>query len=463
MSTAARRLLVVDDEAQIPKLARALLGPGWAIDHAASGEAALALLEDRLWDVILTDVEMGPGIDGVELLRRLRGFDPDTPVIVWTNGATHRVAVDAMHAGAFHFMSKADEMDRLTATVERAAEHGSLAREVRRLRDEVARAHGIHDVIGQSVVMQELLAVVGRVAPSDASVLILGESGTGKELIARTIHRMSDRRDGPFVAFDCSALAPGLLESELFGHERGAFTGAMRARRGLFREASGGTLFLDEIGDIAPEVQNKLLRVLQEREIKPVGAETFVKIDVRVLAATNKDLRALVQKGIFREDLYWRLAVVPLKIPPLRDRRDDLPLLCAHLLGRRRGSKKAPSRVTSDAIAKLAAYPWPGNIRELENVLARAAILSDGDEIRGADVPDLGGGGAHGGLDAAALAGPTGRPLKEIVSEAVAAVERHALLEALKECAGSPARVARLLGISRASVYVKLKQYGIEP
>src|SRR5262249_36925216 len=297
----------------------------------------------------------------------------DTPILVFTGQPSIETAVAAMREGAFDYLRKTAGAQELSAAVERAAAHGSLAREVRRLRDEVERAHGVTEIVGQSAPMQQLLALVSRVAPSDASVLILGESGTGKELLARTIHRMSLRREGPFVAFDCSALAPSLLESELFGHERGAFTGAARARRGLFREAHGGTLFLDEVGDIAPEVQNKLLRVLQEREIKPVGADPAVKGAGRILAATNKDLKALVTRGGFREALYWRLAVVPIEVPPLRERREDLPLLCAHLLARRRPpgvGGRWPTRISADALAKLAAYSWPGNIRELENVLA---------------------------------------------------------------------------------------------
>jgi DNA-binding NtrC family response regulator len=263
------------------------------------------------------------------------------------------------------------------------------------------------------------------------------------------------------VAFDCSALAPSLLESELFGHEKGAFTGAARARRGLFREAHGGTLFLDEIGDIAPEVQNKLLRVLQEREIKPVGGDNFVKVDVRILAATNKDLKALAARGAFREDLYFRLAVVPVEVPPLRERREDLPLLATHILMRRRaaaaGGRKWPQRIAPEALAKLAAYGWPGNIRELENVLARAALLSDGEELRAGDLPPLGVAEKKGGEDALA----DGRPLKQIVADAARAVERQAIRDALERSEGSPSKAARLLGISRASLYNKLREYGI--
>jgi two-component system response regulator HydG len=470
-----RRVLVVDDEPQVRRLVAVLLGEGYHVEGVGSATEALARLEDTSFDVVLTDLAM-PEMDGIELIRRAHRRDPDTPFLVLTAQASVETAVTAMREGAFDYLRKTAGADELRAAVDRAAAHGSLAREVRRLRDEVERARGVHDVIGQSAVMKDLLALVERVAQSDASVLVLGESGTGKELLARTLHRLSPRRDGPFVAFDCSALAPGLLESELFGHEKGAFTGASRSRRGLFREAQGGTLFLDEIGDIAPEVQSKLLRVLQEREIKPVGGDSFVKIDVRVVAATNKDLKALVARGAFREDLYWRLAVVPLRLPPLRDRREDLPLLATHLLARRRGAvapgradggtRRWPTRIAPAALAKLAAYPWPGNIRELENVLSRAAILCDGDEIRAQDLPplsELGGAGDGGaaGAGAGAEADADGRSLKQIVDDAVRAVERQAIRDALARASGSPTRAAKLLGISRASIYNKMKLHGI--
>jgi two-component system response regulator AtoC len=312
-------------------------------------------------------------------------------------------------------------------------------------------------------------------------VLILGESGTGKELLARTIHRVGPRADGPFVAFDCSALAPSLLEAELFGHEKGAFTGANRARRGLFREAQGGTIFLDEIGDIDATVQNRLLRVLQEREIKPVGGDRPVAIDVRVVAATNKDLKALVARGQFREDLYWRLAVVPIQVPPLRERKEDIPQLAAHILARRRGAAKSfagsearyPTQITAKALARLESYRWPGNIRELENVLSRAAILCDGETIRSHDLDMV-------GLDRSPAGGPAveagdervelpaielgrlgdGEGLKDLTDRAVRTVERAALAAALRRDR-NPAMAARRLGISRASIYTKMKTYGL--
>jgi DNA-binding NtrC family response regulator len=466
----ARRILVVDDEPHVAKLVRAILGPGVLVESAASAEDALGRLEDAPFDVVLCDVGL-PGQDGVELVRKSRRRDPDTPFVMFTAQPTVETAVRAMREGAFDYLRKTASADELRASIERAAAHGQLTREVRRLRSEVERVRGVQGVVGDAPAMKAVLALVERVAPSDASVLILGESGTGKELLARTIHRLSPRHDQPFVAFDCSALAPSLLESELFGHERGAFTGAQRARRGLFREAQGGTLLLDEIGDIAPEVQNKLLRVLQEREIKPVGGDSAVKIDVRILAATNKDLKALVGRGAFREDLYYRLAVVPITVPALRERLADLPLLCAHILAKRRGlgPSGGPNRVSPAGLAKLAAYPWPGNIRELENVLARAAILCPGEEIGPEDIPlqvnaapaaGPGGPSPPAEIDGAAV---RGKSLRDIVDGATRAVERAALLDALAQSGGSPSKAARLLGISRASIYNKMKEYGITP
>jgi two-component system response regulator HydG len=458
--TASRVVLVVDDEPHIARLVGVLAGPGWRVEAAASAEAALARMDDAPYDVILCDVSM-PDARGVEVVRRVRRRDPDTPVVMYTAQPTVETAVEAMREGAFDYLKKTASGDELRAALERAAQHGTLAREVRRLRKEADRAAGVEEIVGQSPPMRRLLELVDKVAASDASVLILGESGTGKELLARAIHRRSARRDAPFVAFDCSALAPSLLESELFGHEKGAFTGAQRARRGLFREAQGGTLLLDEIGDIAPEVQNKLLRVLQEREIKPVGSDATVKVDVRILAATNKDLRALVQKGSFREDLYFRLAVMPIVVPPLRERREDLPLLCAHLLAKRRAGERL-LKVSTAALAKLAAYHWPGNIRELENVLARAAILASGEEILPEDIPLSA--SREGAVSAPAPEIATeGRTLRDIVDDATRAVERAALRDALDKSGGSPTRAAKLLGISRASIYNKMKEHGIQP
>ncbi|MCE9576914.1 MAG: sigma-54 dependent transcriptional regulator [Deltaproteobacteria bacterium] len=462
-----RQILVVDPEPQIPRLVSLLLGAGYHIDAAPDLDLAIERIHATPHDAILLELVWpdGPDDAGVAALRRLRKAAPELPTVAFTASPGVAQVVAAMRSGAFDVLRKTAAGDELRAALDRAVEHGNLAREVRRLRQEVDRARGLGEIVGESAPMRQLLALCERVAASDATVLILGESGTGKELLARTLHRVGPRADQPFVAFDCSALAPSLLEAELFGHEKGAFTGAGKARRGLFREAHGGTNFLDEIGDIAPQIQNKLLRVLQEREIKPVGGDRFVAVDVRVVAATNKDLKQLVARGEFREDLYWRLAVVPIQVPPLRERKEDIPLLAAHILARRRGAAKHlgqryPTQISGRAMERLTAYHWPGNIRELENVLSRAAILCDGDRVRADDLDLVGLPGGAADL-AGAQALPDGKTLKEAVDDAVRKVEKAAIERALAREAGSPAKAARVLGISRASIYNKIKEYGI--
>ncbi|MDQ3363972.1 MAG: sigma-54 dependent transcriptional regulator [Myxococcota bacterium] len=481
MQDAPRQVLVVDPAADSVAYATAMLG-GMNVEAVATPAAALDRLVGSTFDAALLDPDLGEDDDGaLSLLHRFRTVAPDTVVVIWSARPTVEFAVRAMRAGALDVLKKTAQGAEIRSVVDRAISHGALAREVRRLRGEVERARGLGEVIGQSALMRQLLAMIDRVAASDATVLIVGESGTGKELLARTIHRVGPRKDGPFVAFDCSALAPSLLEAELFGHEKGAFTGAGRARRGLFREANGGTIFLDEIGDIDASVQNKLLRVLQEREIKPVGADRPVAIDVRVVAATNKDLKALVARGHFREDLYWRLAVVPIQVPPLRERKDDIPLLAAHILARRRGAAKSfagqetryPTQITARALGRLQAYRWPGNIRELENVLSRAAILCDGEMIRSHDLDMLGldrptGAAPAGGEPEDRVELPAidlerlgdGEVLKDVTDKAVRAVERAAIAAALRRDR-NPALAARRLGISRASIYTKMKTYGL--
>ncbi len=469
-----RRVLVVDAEPQIHRLIAVLLGGGHRVDGAGDPEEALDRILETPYDVVIIDEESSTtGVTGLDLLRKIRRLAPELAVILMSGRASVKTAVEAMRLGAFDYLAKTAGSSELLATVARASDHGNLTREVRRLRSEVDKARGLGNIVGDSAAMRQLLELAERVAGSDATVLILGESGTGKELLARTVHRLGPRADKPFVAFDCSALTPTLLEAELFGHEKGAFTGAGKARRGLFREAHGGTIFLDEIGDIAPSVQNKLLRVLQEREIKPVGGDHNVKIDVKVVAATNKDLRALVSRGEFREDLYWRLAVVPIQVPPLRERTSDIPLLCAAILAKRRGAAKSfagdegryPSRVSAGALDRLMSYHWPGNIRELENVLSRAAILCDDEEIDAADLGLVGlAKDATTDLRAEPLAeidATAGLSLPQATRQAIVKLERRAILDALESCGGSPAKAARVLGISRASVYNKMRDYGI--
>ncbi|NVB78542.1 MAG: sigma-54-dependent Fis family transcriptional regulator [Kofleriaceae bacterium] len=479
---AIRHVLVADASAEGVARAREALA-GLDVDAVATPPAAFERLTGAAFDLLLLDPALGEDDDGaLALVHRARTVAPDTVVVIWSVKPTVEFTVRAMRSGALDVLHKEAAIPEIRSVVDRAIQHGALAREVRRLRGEVERARGLGEVIGESALMRQLLQMIERVAASDATVLIVGESGTGKELLARTIHRIGPRAEGPFVAFDCSALAPSLLEAELFGHEKGAFTGAMRARRGLFREASGGTIFLDEIGDIDASVQNKLLRVLQEREIKPVGGDRPVQIDVRVVAATNKDLKALVARGQFREDLYWRLAVVPIQVPPLRERKEDIPLLAAHILARRRGAAKSfagnearyPTQITAKALSRLMSYRWPGNIRELENVLSRAAILCDGEMIRSHDLAMI-------GLDAGKPGGASsddevdrvdvppidlerlgdGESLKDVTERAVRAVERAAIAAALKRDR-NPAAAAKRLGISRASIYTKMKTYGLD-
>ena len=482
-----RHVLIVDSDASTVAYGRSALS-GMDVEAVATPAGAFERVVGSSFDAVLFDPALGEDDDGaLALLHRLRTLAPDTVVVIWSEHPTVHFTVRAMRSGALDVLKKSAEGAEIRSVVERAISHGALAREVRRLRGEVEKARGLGEVIGDSALMRQLLQMVERVAASDATVLIVGESGTGKELLARTIHRVGPRADGPFVAFDCSALAPSLLEAELFGHEKGAFTGAGRARRGLFREAHGGTIFLDEIGDIDASVQNKLLRVLQEREIKPVGGDRPVAIDVRVVAATNKDLKALVARGQFREDLYWRLAVVPIQVPPLRERKEDIPLLAAHILAKRRGAAKSfaggeapyPTQITAKALQRLMSYPWPGNIRELENVLSRAAILCDGEMIRSHDLDMLGPERTSGASSGATPAGDGDEPddrvelpaidltrlgegegLKDVTERAVRAVERAAIAAALRRDR-NPSLAARRLGISRASIYTKMKAYGL--
>jgi DNA-binding NtrC family response regulator len=476
-----RHVLIVD--AEPPSVAHGIASlEGMDVEHVATPPAALERVTGSAFDAVLFDPALGDDDDGaLALLHRFRTVAPDTVVVIWSEQPTVAFTVRAMRAGSLDVLKKSADSAEIRSVVERAISHGALAREVRRLRGEVEKARGLGEVIGESVLMKQLLQTVNRVAASDATVLIVGESGTGKELLARTIHRVGPRADGPFVAFDCSALAPSLLEAELFGHEKGAFTGASRARRGLFREANGGTIFLDEIGDIDASVQNKLLRVLQEREIKPVGGDRPVAIDVRVVAATNKDLKALVARGQFREDLYWRLAVFPFQVPPLRERKEDIPMLAAHILAKRRGAAKSfagsevpyPTQITAKALQRLMGYRWPGNIRELENVLSRAAILCDGEMIRTHDLDMLGPDPTSTpasdpeddrvdlpDVELARLG--DGEDLKDLTDRAVRAVERAALAYALRRDR-NPALAAKRLGISRASIYTKMKTYSLAP
>jgi DNA-binding NtrC family response regulator len=459
MTAAAPRLLLVDDdEAACTLLAEVLERESYSVVRALSGAEALERVErDGPFDAVLTDLRM-PGSSGLELLRDLRARDSNAIVFVLTAFGDATAAGEAIRAGAHDFISKPYDLGQLRVTIGRALARSRLASSTRGSPVRTVSSQAAEPtLVGHSPAIIEVMKTVARVAPSQASVLIFGETGAGKELVARAIHRYSDRAAKKFVAVNCSALAEGILESELFGHVKGAFTGANVARPGLFREADGGTLFLDEIGDISPALQSRLLRALQEHEIVPVGTEAPVSVDARIIAATHRDLPQLVRDGGFREDLYYRLHVVSLTLPPLRSRRQDLPLLIDDLL-RRLGDRhdRGPVAVDPEAQALLLAYDWPGNVRELHNVLERALVLASQDvigpehlpvEIRQQDASRsmLAGDGAS-AEDAAPLL-----PLAD--------VERHHVLRVLRAMEGSRERTARVLGISRRTLTRMLQRW----
>jgi DNA-binding NtrC family response regulator len=457
------RVLIVDDEPRMASSLRtALERSGYDCECAGSGAEALRALEARPADVVVSDRRM-PGMDGLELLREVRARHGDLPFVMMTAYADVPSAVEAMRAGAFDYVAKPFDNDEIRAQVARAVEVTRLKRENAWLRQEVASRFMPESMVAESASSRELLAMVRRVAPASSSVLLQGESGTGKEFVARLLHYWSDRVGAPFVAVNCAALAPGVLESELFGHERGAFTGALQARAGCFERAHGGTLFLDEIGEVSGEFQAKLLRVLQDGEVHRVGASKARHVELRVVAATNRNLRAAIAEGRFREDLYFRLNVIPIHLEPLRARRDDILPLARFFLARH---AERPLALSPDAEALLVAHDWPGNVRELENAIERAAILARGESVEPEDlllepaVEKAGVGGMAPASGRAAVGGavPDGVTLQESVDRATAARVRAALLAT----AGRRAEAARLLGIERTTLYRLMKRFGID-
>jgi two-component system response regulator HydG len=448
-SPEAPRVLVVDDQRNMRATTAILLREaGYAVTEAEDGAAAVQRVGAEPFDVVLTDVRMG-AVDGMEVLRATLEVAPTTQVIVMTAYGTIESAVEAIRRGAYDYIAKPFKEDELLLRVAKALEKRRLLGEVSLLRRDFRARYGLEHIVGRSVALRELLDRVVRVAPSDATILITGESGTGKELIARALHAASRRSDKPFVPVNCAAITETLLESELFGHARGAFTGATRARRGLFEEASGGTLFIDEIGETAPGSQAKLLRAIQEGEIRRVGESLPVKVDVRVIAATNQNLKAAVAEKRFREDLFYRLNVVPLRIPPLRERREDIPLLAQRFLegfAARTGERKM---LSPEATKKLLEYPWPGNVRELENMIEQAAALAPQATLSEADIrfdptPEIAGSSAP-----------------QTLADAVEAAERRAIEAALARCQGDLGRVARELEVSSTTLWRKMKALGL--
>ena len=448
------RILIVDDETAILNTLEILLrGEDFEVATARSGAEALELFEDVEPDLVLSDIRM-PGLSGIELLTAIRQHDADLPVILMTAQASLQSAIQAVNQGAFYYLQKPFGNDELVALCRRALETRALKRENRALKREIRRRERsrVQRPVGRSRAFNEVLRLAETLAPPDSTVLITGESGTGKEILARYIHALSDRESGPFVSINCGALPENLLESELFGHVKGSFTGAVRDKEGLLVAARGGTFFLDEVGEMPPSLQVKLLRALQEREVIPVGATAPVPIDVRIIAATNRDLEHEMRRGAFRSDLYYRLNVITLHLPALRDRIDDIPLLAEHFLqrlGERNGG--GARRLTGEALDALQRYDWPGNVRELENALERAAVLCKGEVIEKDALPER-------------VVSPPKTPL---VSErppetpTLEVIEQAYILWVLRTEGGNKARAAEVLGIDPSTLYRKLNRYGI--
>jgi two-component system response regulator HydG len=441
----APTVLVVDDEpANLASIEKIFQRDGMRVLTADGAKAALELCRTHRVQVVLTDLMM-PGISGLELLRAIKQLSPDTEVVMMTAYGTVETAVQAMREGAYDFVEKPLKRMTIVKSVRKAAERQSLVAENRSLRNEI-KLLTRREIVGSSPALRRVLDVATQAAPSSATVLILGESGTGKELVARFIHEHSSRAKAPFVAVNCSAIPETILEAELFGHERGSFTGALARREGRFARAAGGTLFLDEIGELSPSVQVKLLRVLQEGEYEPVGGDT-VRADVRIVAATNKDLRAEVAATRFREDLFYRLNVIAVTAPPLRARREDIPLLVDHFLGVYCAKNNRPRlEAPREVLAILSDYSWPGNVRELENVIERAVVLCRADKLTVDDLPDVVREGE--GAEPSTITFSVGTPLDE--------VERRLIRETLRHARGDKSVAAQLLGISTRTIYRKL-------
>ncbi len=448
-----RQILVVEDEDHLRRIIELqLLDSGFAVEKASSAEEALPLI-DRA-DLVLTDFKL-PGMTGLEMLQLIRRMDSHVPVVMMTAFGTVENAVEAMKSGASDFLLKPFSLDQLITVVNKALEIRDLREENRQLKEELGRKYRWDNIIGRSPGMQQIFATIMRVAPSRATVLLAGESGVGKDLIARAIHFHSPRKDRPFVKINCTALPENLMESELFGYEKGAFTGANISKPGKFELADTGTVMLDEIGDVPANIQIKLLRVLQEREFERLGSNKTQHIDVRVIAATNRDLRVALEDGTFREDLYYRLNVVPIEILPLRDRREDIPYLARHFV-----EKLAPecggriTGITDAAIDKLMSYSWPGNVRELENVIERSIVMAPGDKLDADHIRlDMNLKTRH-----AAAAGDMGLP----EGMSLDAYEQELIKNALKQASGNKSQAARILGLTRNALRYRLTQMGIE-
>jgi len=439
------KILIVDDEPVVrDSLGKWFAEEGFTVRAVGSAQEALNSFQPHTWDVALLDIKM-PGIDGLELQRRLHESDPDLIVIVMTGYASVETAIQALKQGAYDYICKPFEPDELVHTINNALEHRRAKKEVVQLREHLQEVSPHFQLVGQSPAIKRVYEMIEMVAPTDSTVLITGESGTGKEVVARTIHEASARHLMPFVAIHCGGLTETLLESELFGHERGAFTGAQARRKGKFEAADGGTVFLDEIGDISLKTQTDLLRVLQDKEIVRIGSTTPFKVDFRCLAATNRDLQTMVKEGTFRFDLYYRLDVVNIQLPPLRERAEDIPSLAEYFLQKHAATMNKPvAGISRDAMTLLMKYNWPGNVRELQNAIERALVIGKGPEIVAADFP----------MQLSAPPQATGRRLEDV---ARAHIERI-----LEESGWNLTHAAETLGIDRSTLYSKIRAYGLK-
>ncbi len=447
--TESARILVVDDEESMRRFLTILLEKeGHVVTCLRSGGEALARLQQESCDVLITDLRM-PGMSGVELLEKARELDPTLPVIVLTAFASEASSVDAMAKGAFQYVEKKAKNDEINLVVKNALSMRRLQSENLVLKTQLKTTHNERKIVGTSDEMAKVFKMVDRVAATDATILIHGESGTGKELIAREIHYRSHRSNGPFVSINCGALPKDLLESNLFGHIRGSFTGAIKDQQGLFTVSENGTFFLDEVGEMTAATQVKLLRALQEREIIPVGGTKPIKINVRLIAATNADLEREVAEGRFRTDLFYRLNVIPISLPPLRSRRDDIPLLVDHFL--RRFAQGEPKKISRDALESLMRYDWPGNVRELENVIERAVILNDGGPVEQVDLPEK------------VVQGPSrkGRLVIDTPCLTLDELEREYITKVLQYTSWQKKRASEILGINPSTLYRKLLSWGM--
>ncbi|HEY2774640.1 MAG TPA: sigma-54 dependent transcriptional regulator [Candidatus Binatia bacterium] len=450
MTNTRGSILVVDDEAASREsLVDVLTDEGYDVNSAADGKLAADLLHEAEFDVVITDLRM-PNMDGVELLREVRRLCPQTLVLLMTAHASVETAVEALRQGAHDYMIKPLVYDEVLAKVMRLLERRDLAWQIQYLRREVDSRWDFDNLIGESAAMKRIVGLIQKVAPTNSTVLITGESGVGKEVVARAVHRESPRRDAIFLPINCGAIPETLLESQLFGHVKGAFTGALTSQEGLFQRARGGTIFLDEIGELPLALQVKLLRAIEEKEIMPVGGAQPVRVDVRIIAATNRDLAACCQDGLFREDLYYRLNVFGIEIPPLRDRREDIPALVEFLVRRHNTEMNRRFRGVDNAAMKaLLRMPWKGNIRELDNAIEHAMIVGDGQWITAADLP---------GRAAAELAAPEGAAVGDDLKSATRFYERGHIASVLARSEGDKKRAAEMLGISLSSLYRKLEE-----